>query len=217
MSRPLLPPRLHLAPRCRLRLLRPRTRPPPGLRAVFPPAQGQPCRSEACVRQAEWILGPAEGRPPQVRSGLGTEPRVFLDGGSRGLPLYPPARDLRSCWCCRRGADVCVGVCGCCIVCAYFVGLGDGCVLGVVEAPIPKLRVGRADTRPGWLRVLVTGSSANQELGRAPYVVSDRNVHTPYVARVTATSVPDPLADCALCHTHGRVPLCREVSLESLG
>lgn len=48
-----------------MRLLRPRTRPPPGLRAVFPPAQGQPCRSEACVRQAEWILGPAEGRPPQ--------------------------------------------------------------------------------------------------------------------------------------------------------
>ncbi|KAF5921687.1 hypothetical protein HPG69_012858 [Diceros bicornis minor] len=56
-------------------------------------------------RQAERILGPAERQPPQVRSRLGTEPRVFLDRGSRGLPLCSPPRELRSCRCCRRDPE----------------------------------------------------------------------------------------------------------------
>lgn len=108
---------------------------------------------------------PRRGRPPQVRSGLGTQPRVFLEAPS----LSPISRETRApARGVRRGAAPVLGCAWACGVlharCDCFVGLETGVFgVGAVEAPIPQLRVGQGCTRPGCLRTLVTGSPANQE------------------------------------------------------
>lgn len=145
------------APRHRGFHLRRRTaRPLQGFHTVLP----------ACPRLVPRLRGP---RPAGVSGSWDPRRggRYYTEAGweqSLGFPgrresvLHLEAHDLASC---RSWSDACVWMCvksqggvacGCCTVCAYFVGLETGVFgVGAVEAPVPWLRVGQGDARPGYL------------------------------------------------------------------
>ncbi|XP_055269665.1 uncharacterized protein LOC129547780 isoform X1 [Moschus berezovskii] len=156
-----------------------KTWPLQGLHCVFPAG----LRPGGPILQAEPILGPTEGQPPQVRSGLGTQRRFFLELCTSPIPdpkscaVVVPASGLGCLWEIRVvwafRVLLCAHVC-------IFVGLQMGVCGGGVGRGFSLAARGGLGTRPGCLceLALVTGSPANPDPGRVPYVISDTTVHT---------------------------------------
>lgn len=139
----------------------------------------------------EWVGDTASGLPGRREPWLPLCTSPILDPKSCAVAV--PASGLGCLW------EVRVVWAFRMLLCAHvciFVGLQMGvCGGGVGRGSSLAAARGGLGTRPGCLckLALVTGSPANPDPGRVPYVVTQLYIHILHVAKVATGSMPDPL------------------------